>query len=207
MLSIIKRIFGPLQSRYAGSVSYILCGIGNKGGQYHDTRHNIGFLVIDALLQKCEELDRENACNASIIIEKLPDNGMMVVCAKPTTYVNRSGIAVRQLLQRYNKPLSSCLIIVDDFNLSLGTLRFRRRGSDGGHNGLRSVIDEIGTDFPRLRVGIGPIPKNTGVIDFVLSNFNDRELETRNNMISAAADAVVYFCENGIDAAMNHFNT
>ena len=106
----------------------------------------------------------------------------------------------------YNLPLSSWLIVVDDFNLSLGRLRFRREGSDGGHNGLRSIISEIGTAFPRLRIGTGPLPEGASVTDFVLSDFNENEIDKKNEMINSAADAVLYFCKDGIEAAMNTFN-
>ncbi len=205
MFSLIKKILFRPQSNQCNNVSFIVCGIGNKGNQYHNTRHNIGFSVIDALLHKCKEMICEKTCSSEVVIGRLP-YGETVVCAKPQTYVNRSGIAVKQLVQRYGLPLSSCLVVVDDFNLPLGILRFRRRGSDGGHNGLRSIIAETGPDFPRLRIGIGPIPENTSLIDFVLSRFNEHEIEKRNIAVEKAADAIVFYRQNGIDKAMNHFN-
>lgn len=162
-------------------------------------------MVVDALLQKGDIRANDDTLHAAVAIVRLP-SGETIACAKPKTYVNRSGIAVASLLKRYAQPLSSCLIVCDDFNLPLGTLRLRRRGSDGGHNGLKSIIAETGEGFPRLRIGIGPIPESSNVIDFVLGRFNDREREKRDVTIGRAADAILLFCQKGIDAAMNSFN-
>ncbi len=204
MFSLIKNFFLP-KSRLRSRVSFLICGIGNKGDGYENTRHNIGFSVIDALLKNSEKMFQENRYHADTAISKLP-SGEIVVCVKPQTYVNRSGTAVKHLLKWYNLPLTSCLIIVDDFNLPLGSLRFRRRGSDGGHNGLRSIISETGDNFPRLRIGIGPVPKKVSTIDFVLGTFAVDEIEKKNQTVALAADAVDFYCKEGINKAMNQFN-
>lgn len=205
MFLLSKKLFGIPQSRFNQKVSFIIAGIGNKGRKYLNTRHNSGFLVVDALLKKCEEIARERQCRSEIVVCGLTF-GDNVVIVKPQTFVNRSGRAIKEILKLYNLPLSSCLIIVDDFNLPLGKLRFRRSGTDGGHKGLRSIISEIGTDFPRLRIGIGPLPEDTSVIDFVLSNFDKHEIDKKNEAVEKAADAVLFFCKNGIEAAMSNFN-
>ncbi len=205
MFSTIK-IFFLSRFRSRNRVSFLICGIGNKGEKYDNTRHNIGFCVVDALLKNSEKMFQENRYHADTTISKLL-YGEIAACVKPQTYVNRSGTAVKHLLKWFDVPLTSCLVIVDDFNLPLGSLRFRRRGSDGGHNGLRSIISETGDNFPRLRIGIGPVPKNSSTIDFVLSTFAVNEIEIKNKTITLAADAVAFFCKNGINKAMNRFNT
>ena len=113
MFSIIKNFFLP-QSRLRNRVSFLICGIGNKGKEYDNTRHNIGFCVVDALLKNSEKIFQENRYHADTVISKLPW-GEIAVCVKPQTYVNRSGTAVKHLLKWYNLPLTSCLVIVDDF--------------------------------------------------------------------------------------------
>jgi len=205
VFSLIKKLFRRSQPGLYEKVSFILAGIGNTGEKYSNTRHNIGFSVVDALLKKCEEVLREKGCHSEIVISRLP-RGDIVSIVKPQTLVNRSGIAIKEVLKRYNLPLSSCLIIVDDFNLPLGKLRFRRSGTDGGHNGLRSIISEVGIDFARLRIGIGPLPENTDVVDFVLGSFEKQEIEEKDEAVRKAADAVLFFCESGIEAAMSKYN-
>lgn len=179
--------------------------MGNKGREYRETRHNIGFSVIERIDRLLSNKKTEKACLSEISIGRL-SGGKWVILAKPTTYVNRSGMAVKKLTEHFNVSLNKCLIVVDDFNLSLGMIRFRRNGTDGGHNGLKSIIQTAGMDFPRLRLGIGPVPKDTDVIDFVLGKFNPEELQTKEKTLSLAAEAVRFFCHNGINAAMNKYN-
>lgn len=205
MFSLIKKFFRRAHPGLNQNVSFILAGIGNKGKKYGNTRHNIGFSVVDALLKKSEVVLREKGCRSEIVVSRLP-HGDVVSIVKPQTLVNRSGIAIKEVLTRYNLPLSSCLIIIDDFNLPLGKLRFRRSGTDGGHNGLRSIISEIGTGFPRLRIGIGPLPENTNIVDFVLGSFDKREIKKKDEAVNKAADTVLFFCKNGIEAAMSRYN-
>jgi PTH1 family peptidyl-tRNA hydrolase len=205
VFSIIKNLFKLLQSGHVDKVSYIVVGIGNKGSRYRDTKHNIGFSVIDALLQNCAEIRRGSWCDSEISICRLT-SGKIIALAKPRTYVNRSGIALSKLAKRYRLPQSSFLVVVDDYNLPLGVLRFRAKGTHGGHKGLMSIISETGDEFPRLRVGIGPIPDGMDVVSFVLSPFDEEVMEKRNTIVNTATDGVVFFCENGIEAAMNEFN-
>lgn len=205
MFSVLKNLFKRTQSIPVHNISFIVFGIGNKGRQYHNTRHNIGFCAVDALLIKCVEKLREKCCSSEIAVGRLP-YGETAVIAKPQTFVNRSGIAIKELLKRYNLSLSSCLVIVDDFNLPLGVLRFRRRGTDGGHKGLQSIISEVGNDFPRLRIGTGPLPEDIEPVDFVLGSFDEHEIEKKNEVVKKAAEAILFFCKNGIDEAMNMFN-
>ena len=205
MFLFLKKLFGIPRPGFDREVSFIITGIGNIGEKYLNTRHNVGFLVVDALLKKCEEAQRERRYLSEIVTCRIP-LGEKIALVKPQTLVNRSGKAIKEIITLYHQPLSSWLIVVDDFNLPLGKLRFRRDGTDGGHKGLRSIICEIGTAFPRLRVGTGPLPKDTRVIDFVLSNFNKLEMDKKNEIVDKAADAVLFFCKNGIETAMNTFN-
>lgn len=205
MFSFIKKILGLSQSKEFENVSAIIFGIGNIGSRYKDTKHNIGFSIVDALLQNCTKIKQGTWCDCDISICSLT-SGKIVALVKPQTYVNRSGFALAKLLKRYSLPLSSFLVIVDDYNLPLGMIRFRPKGSHGGHKGLMSIISEAGKGFSRLRVGIGPLPNNMDVVDFVLSPFETGVLKKKDAVIKKATEGVFYFCENGIEAAMNKFN-
>jgi len=185
----------------------IIFGLGNPGGKYDGTRHNIGFDVVDRLCavdtlvapprECCEALCRLMNCGTA---------GKPVLFAKPLTYMNLSGNAVSALLRRYGLTAADMLVIVDDFNIPLGKIRFRKDGSPGGHNGLKSITAATGPDYPRLRVGIGPLPAGVSIIDFVLGRFDSSELEEVNNVVKTAADAVDFMIDNGIDTAMNRYN-
>jgi len=130
-----------------------------------------------------------------------------IIFAMPNTYVNCSGIAARDLLQRYDLEPTGMLVVVDDFNLPLGRIRIRGSGSDGGHNGLASIIEELGTeDFPRLRLGVGPLPDGVDQSDFVLGDFEQNEIESVEKMIATACEAVMFYLERGLDEAMSKYN-
>ncbi|HEX3019413.1 MAG TPA: aminoacyl-tRNA hydrolase, partial [Chitinispirillaceae bacterium] len=124
----------------------------------------------------------------------------------PRTLMNRSGAAVDSLIKRFHVNSMSTLVVVDDFNLPLGKIRLRKNGTHGGHNGLKSVISYIGTDFPRLRIGIGPLPMNTDIIEFVLGNFSAHEDLEVQKAVDNAVEASMQFTKISIDAAMNKFN-
>ena len=187
---------------------YLLVGLGNPGHEYQGTRHNVGFEVADALARRFRSAFQVNSDDwllASAEVE-----GIAVGIAKPLTYMNNSGFAVRELSDRFQVPLDKLLVVCDDFQIPLGSLRLRAQGSDGGHNGLASVILELRTDaFPRLRCGIGsgkmPADK-TDMKDFVLDEFDAAELPLVREMVGRASDASVSFVARGIEAAMNEFN-
>ena len=132
--------------------------------------------------------------------------GLQCAFVKPMTYVNRCGEAMRAIIEKTRCPLGSCLVVVDDYHLPLGTLRFRRGGSDGGHNGLKSIIEHVGTGFPRLRIGIGPIPETMGAIEFVLGKFEEKESAVLKNTLQMAGEAMKMFALQGIDKAMSAYN-
>ncbi len=189
-----------------GSIDFLLFGIGNPGSDYEGTRHNAGFMAIDSLAARFpDRIDGE--LDNAIVARATTASGKNVLLAKPLTFVNRSGDSFRSLVNRLNISLESCIVVTDDLNLPLGKLRFRKNGSSGGHNGLKSIIDTSGKQFPRLRIGIGPVPKGMPVVEFVLGKFEDHEMEHLDEVRNRSADALLYFCDRGIEAAMNTYNS
>lgn len=185
----------------------MVVGLGNPGATYRETRHNVGFMVLEELCRRWRCALREGRGEFHSCAVRRNDRD--VVLLAPTTYMNNSGIAVSEAVELYGVTLDHCLIVADDFALPLGTLRLRRAGSDGGHNGLSSVVYHLGSDeFPRLRCGIGSATLAIGeeTASFVLSPFESGERETAAAMILRAADAVESFVETGIDRTMNFYN-
>ncbi len=182
----------------------IVVGLGNPGGQYLETRHNIGWMVLDKLADRAGWSGRGRERDASKIVQGR-FGGVDLVLAKPLTYMNDSGIAVRKLLARERAPLPELLVVADDFALPFGRLRFREGGSAGGHNGLRSIVEELGTErFSRLRVGIGE--PSGGAVDHVLSRFHPDERARLEELLEAAADAIEAWAQEGTSKAANRFN-
>lgn len=183
---------------------WVVLGLGNPGAEHAQTRHNVGFEVVDTLAERHGiriTLHRDHAhCGLGVIA------GIPVVLAKPMTYMNRSGEAACALLARYPLEPSRLLVIVDDVALPLGKIRVRPSGSDGGHNGLSSIIHCTGTQaFPRVRIGIGNPPPGQ-MVEYVLSRFTPQERDTIDQAIQRAADAVELILSDGVQAAMNRFN-
>jgi peptidyl-tRNA hydrolase, PTH1 family len=185
----------------------LVAGLGNPGSMYRRTRHNVGFMVI-------EELAARLRCGArpgkgEYEFAECQIGGAPVILLAPTTYMNASGEAVLDALEHFRIPPDRLLVIADDLALSLGTLRVRAAGSDGGHNGLASIIYQLGTEaFPRLRCGIGreERPAKEETADFVLSPFGSDEEEVARAMILRAADAVTTIVESGLDRTMTLYN-
>jgi PTH1 family peptidyl-tRNA hydrolase len=182
----------------------LVVGLGNPGSQYARTRHNIGWQVVDRLADRAGWAGRGRQRDAaSVVMGRYRSLDLTLV--KPLTYMNDSGVAVRKVLARSNAPLVDLLVVADDFALPFGKLRFREGGSHGGHNGLRSIVDELGTEkFSRLRVGIG-VP-DRGAVDHVLSTFAPDETARLNELLDAAADAVEAWAREGTSKAANRFN-
>lgn len=183
---------------------FLVVGLGNPGSRYRKTKHNLGFMVVEYLAAQWKKrFKRGKGFNR--VIEAFVGSEK-VILAKPMTYMNKSGKAVDDLIMRYHVDLSQLIIVCDDFNLSLGKIRLRKRGSHGGHKGLASIINALGTqEFPRLRLGIGFIPE-IDTSDFVLSPFLPSELPSVNTMIEEGAQAVTDFILKGIDWTMNSYN-
>jgi PTH1 family peptidyl-tRNA hydrolase len=181
----------------------LVLGLGNPGPRYAATRHNVGFRVLDELVCRAGSPAWQELSLCALTTLTL---GRDVVIAKPLTYMNRSGAALAWLLERYLLVPSSVLVVVDDLDLPLGRLRVRRRGGPGTHNGLRDLCDAVGTDFPRLRVGVGTGAAPADLADWVTSPFEPDELAAAADAIERAADAVEAVVADGIQGAMNRFN-
>ena len=186
-------------------MKYLIVGLGNIGDEYADTRHNIGFIVADALalsLKAGFSSDR----HASVAKGKL--KGRSITIIKPTTFMNLSGKAIRFWMNKEKIPPENILVIADDLALPLGTLRMRKRGSDGGHNGLISIIETLQTiDFSRLRVGIGNDFAKGYQVDYVLGRWTKEEEKVLIPRIETAVEMIQSFVLQGVDRAMNLFNS
>lgn len=185
-----------------------IVGLGNPGDEYANTRHNLGFDVVDGIAREIEARFQEGKGDYLVAFGSFKNREIGL--AKPLTYMNNSGEAVSDVIDRFVVPLDQLLIVCDDFQLPLGTLRLRPGGSDGGHNGLASIIFQLQTDeFPRLRCGIGveTMPKDKSVMSgFVLEQFSAFERPIVNTMKTRAKDACKSFIEHGIDKTMNVYN-
>jgi PTH1 family peptidyl-tRNA hydrolase len=184
---------------------YLIVGLGNPGRQYARTRHNVGWEVLDLLAKRHGLQFRTRQARAEIARGTIA--GRPVILAKPQTYMNLSGQAVRALIQFYKLPLAQVLIIHDELDLPLGTIRLRERGSAAGHNGLTSVIQQLGTpNVPRLRVGIERPPVAGDQVNWVLGHFSAAERAELTPALATAADAAETWLHDGITTAMNRFN-
>lgn len=186
-------------------MSFLIVGLGNIGREYADTRHNIGFLVLDALVK---------ASNASFTtlrygsLAEVRMNGKQIYLLKPSTYMNLSGKAVNYWLREEHIPLERLLVVVDDIALPLGTLRMRKQGSDGGHNGLRSIYETLqSSEYTRLRVGIGDNFGRGHQVDYVLGAWDEDELKELPFVVDKSMDAIRAFVHLGAERAMNICNT
>ena len=183
----------------------MIVGLGNPGSSYELTRHNIGYMVVDQIA---------NIFNYSFTrrfkykIVRFKHHHNNIILMKPTTYMNFSGKAVYKGIKKYNIAFSNLLIISDDLNLPLGKIRLRAKGSAGGHNGLKSIIENLNTEmFPRLRIGMAGKNKIPDVIKYVLSPFDHQELEQVNQVIKLGAQCVKHFIDFGLISAMSEFNS
>ena len=184
---------------------YIIAGLGNPGGKYENTRHNVGFHVIDTLADRMgirvDEKKHFALCGKGILA------GERVVLLKPQTYMNNSGQSLRAAADFYKVEPEQIIVISDDIDLEQGQLRIRLKGSAGGHNGLKSIIQHLGAqDFPRVRVGIGGKPEGWDLADYVLGQLKGNDAEAMQNAYHTAADAVEAMISEGGDIAMNRYN-
>jgi len=183
---------------------HLLVGLGNPGTKYRLTRHNAGFMVLNNLARE-QNIDFKRRKLYSI--SSFNRKGNKIIIAKPRTYMNLSGNAVQALVHYYHVDMDNLLIIYDDINLPFGKIRVREKGSDGGHNGLQSIIQYLRTnEFPRLRIGIGTEFSHKNMVDFVLSNFSKQELIELDEIIENCTNAIMTYIDDGISKAMNRFN-
>ena len=185
---------------HASSIK-LIAGLGNPGSKYERTRHNVGFLVIDKLLELSPAVKTRSSETAELFETK--DFGLL---CKPMTYMNRSGKPLLELSRDAALQPQEILVIYDDFALKLGMIRIRASGSSGGHNGVQSVIDHLGsTQFPRIRLGIQTDEMESWV-EFVLQNFKKKEMKIVSEMMDACTDAVELILKEGLSTAMNRYN-
>jgi len=184
----------------------LIVGLGNPGIEYQFTPHNAGFLAIDRLASDLQVDVRNRQCRA--LTARAVMEGVPVLLAKPETYMNLSGLSVRELLQKNEaSPESDLIVIQDELDFPLGTLRIHTRRSSAGHNGIESIIASLGTqDFLRIRIGVAPDHKVSDGKEYLLAPFRKKELEVLDGMLDTAADAVRVILKDGPAAAMNRFN-
>lgn len=183
----------------------LIVGLGNIGQKYTFTRHNAGFMLADSIAINNNLSFRENS-RLKCLMTSFRNNSEDYLIIKPTTFMNLSGEAVRAVADYYKISVENILIIYDDLSLELGKIRFRANGSDGGHNGIKSIIQHLGTkDIARLKIGIGPQPNIPSEV-FVLQNFSKEELEKLKETISVAKEAINYYFKEGIAATQNRYN-
>jgi peptidyl-tRNA hydrolase, PTH1 family len=185
----------------------VVVGLGNPGAEYEGTRHNVGFQVIDELARRVKS--RLKRGDGDYLFSLCRMDGRNLVLVKPLTYMNNSGQAALGVLERFAAPIENLMVIADDFALPLGVIRVKPKGSDGGHNGLYSIIYTLGSnEFPRIRCGIQQeaMPGKNEKADFVLSAFEPGEIEAVNAMVVRAADAALEFGRTGIARTMNLYN-
>ena len=192
----------------ASDLPIIVVGLGNPGFEYDDTRHNIGFMVVESVSAKLQ-CPWKPGKGEYLFVETVAGE-KTVVLVKPLTYMNNSGLAVRDVIERFSVPVSNLIVVVDDFWFDVGTVKVRAKGSDGGHNGLASIISHLGSEeFARIRCGIRKevMPPKSEMSEFVLSPFDEDEKEKVDRMILHAGEAVIAFALYGIEKAMNEFNS
>lgn len=204
---IFKKLESERKPEPQGAVEYIICGLGNPGTQYEGTRHNIGFMTIDTLCDKyklnCKKLKFKSlTCDAVI-------SGKRCLIMKPTTYMNNSGEAVTEAMSFYKIPPERTIIVFDDISLEPGKMRIRRKGSDGGHNGIKSIIYLSGSDeFPRIKMGVGAKPHpDYNLADWVLGHFKKEQAEVLEACMGNAVTALELMVDGKINEAMNRFNS
>ncbi|MBN8583110.1 MAG: aminoacyl-tRNA hydrolase [Anaerolineae bacterium] len=184
---------------------YLLIGLGNPGREYKDTRHNIGFMLIDHLAEKIGA--RGMKVQSKAIVTSGVYEEHKLILAKPQTYMNLSGQSVQGLLHFYKIPLENLLIAHDDLDIPYGTIRIRPTGGPGGQRGMANTIELLGTkDFPRLRLGIGRPPGRMDAKDYVLQDFSRDDLKLMPDLLSRASEAALEFVMKGLNAAMNKYN-
>lgn len=191
--------------KWKGKKMYLIAGLGNPTKEYDKTRHNVGFSVIDVLADRyridISEKKHKALCGRGVI------EGQKVLLLKPQTFMNLSGESIRAAADYYKIEPEEMIVIYDDISLDPGQLRIRLKGSAGGHNGIKNIIANLGTqDFPRIKVGVGAKPPRMDLADYVLSRFGAGEQKLMEEAFGEAAEAAVMMMTDGAERAMNHFN-
>jgi PTH1 family peptidyl-tRNA hydrolase len=182
-----------------------IIALGNLGAEYQDSRHNYGWMVADRLLEKAKIVGRKNKPSYQTIDATY--RGRKLLVCKPLTYMNLSGVALENLIRERNLELKDMIVIYDDLDIAFGEIKMRHGGGDGGHKGIRSIINETGSaDFSRMRLGIQPEEKAKDVSEFVLSPFSYKEMELLDKLLDRAAAGALDLCFNPVRIVMNSFN-
>lgn len=209
MIEFIKKLFGRKNDKEGDREAedmkkFLIVGLGNIGPDYVGTRHNIGFMIVDKLAEKAGVTF--NSCRYGDMAKVRVKNCELLLL-KPSTFMNLSGVAVRYWMNKEKLPLNQLLIVVDDIALPFGTIRIREAGSEGGHNGLKSISEHLGTrNYARLRFGVGNEFVKGGQADYVLGQFSDEEKTQLRDKFERADEAIKAFCLSGAPFAMTHFN-
>ena len=206
VFDILDKLKAEKEPPLTGAVEYIICGLGNPGTQYENTRHNAGFMAIDTIAENIRaEVKRLKfkSLTGDVML-----GGVRCLLMKPTTFMNNSGEAVREALNFYKLPPEKLIVIYDDISMDVGRTRIRRKGSDGGHNGIKSIILCTGSDsFPRIKIGVGAKPHpDYDLADWVLSPFLKEQAEALEASLSNAAKAAELMVQDKTDEAMNKYN-
>ena len=208
MFNFLKRVFSRKESitekNKEDMKKFLIVGLGNVGSEYEGTRHNAGFMVADTLADE-KGISFKSCRYGEMAVVKVKNCEMHIL--KPSTFMNLSGVAVKYWLNKENLPVSDLLVIVDDISLPFGTIRIREKGSDAGHNGLKNIAEQLGTqNYPRLKFGVGNDFPKGGQIEYVLGRFNAEEKKELPMKLNNAAEAVKAFCLSGASFAMSHYN-
>ncbi|MEP7133692.1 MAG: aminoacyl-tRNA hydrolase [Chloroflexota bacterium] len=185
--------------------TFLLVGLGNPGREYKDTRHNVGFMLIDRIAVRLNA--RGLKVQSKAIVMNTTHEERKLILAKPQTFMNLSGQSVQGLAHFYKVPFTNMLVLSDDLDIPFGTIRIRASGGPGGQRGMASIIEKLGTkDFPRLRLGIGRPPGRMDPAAYVLQNFSKDEMQTLSEVLDHGAEAVFAFVTHGLNKAMNEYN-
>ena len=205
-LKIFRKLFGSSQKNQTETPmkKFLIVGLGNPGAEYKYTRHNIGFLLADRLAEKLKADFKTERYGE---VAKANYRGKRFIILKPSTYMNLSGKAVRYWLEKEKIDKNNLMVITDDVNLDFGTIRIRPKGSDGGHNGLKSIQELTGGNhYPRLRFGIGKDYPKGGQVDYVLGKWTEEQIKALPGLLDKMSEAILNFAQEGLQRTMNKFN-
>lgn len=206
-MNFLKRLFHTRKTEETKDPDmkrFLIACLGNMGPEYVNTRHNAGFMVADALADDAG-VSFQSKRYGDMAVVRVKNCELLIL--KPSTFMNLSGVAVRYWMNHEKLPLENLLVVVDDMAIPFGSIRMRKQGSDAGHNGLKNIASELGTqNYARLRFGIGNGFPRGGQIDYVLGKFPPEEMEKMPEVLKKACDAIKAFCLSGPDFAMNHYN-
>lgn len=185
--------------------TYLVVGLGNPGREFRANRHNVGFMAADRLAERLGT--SFSRLESKALVAKADFDGYRLILAKPQTYMNLSGQAVAALVKFYKIPLENLIVVYDDVDLPFGILRLRPGGGSGGHKGMASIIERLGTqDFPRLRIGVDRPPGRMEAADYVLQDFNPNQVESLPFILDRAVEALLFYVSQGLTTAMNKYN-